>query len=130
MLFESPPPQHAREDAELSRILAADQTEQCFPANTTISVDHIRAARLSMRSGKTCGDDMVVAEMVRETEGADWHWAASFNARIMNSTADDSHGVIADDVWDQFGVSLLPKIYAPTQFKSLQPIAILRASAK
>lgn len=78
---------------------------------------------------KTCGDDKLVAEMIRETEVADWHWVASFNTRVMNPP-DSDYGVVADPVWDQFGIMLLPKKSAPTMFILLRPTAILLASAK
>lgn len=40
--------------------------------------DLIRADRWSFKTRETCGADLVVAEMVRETESADWNGAVAF----------------------------------------------------
>lgn len=86
-------------------------------------------ARLSLRRKKTCGDDGVIPEMALATGVADWLWAVAFNRRIMNMS-EDPGGAIADEVWDRFRIRLLAKVEAPTFFKLLRPIAVLKASVK
>lgn len=53
----------------------------------------------------------------------------SWNKRIMNSSGLDPERMFADRLWNHFGISVLPKMSAPTEPKLLRHIAILLASA-
>lgn len=128
-LFESPPQEHLEADAMVAQALEEGQVAN-MTTQSSVIVDTVRRARLALRDGKTCGADMLVAEVLKGTGHADWQWAVAFNTRIMNSEDVDPCGIIADPIWDRFDVSLLPKANAPTAFKMLRPIAILLASAK
>lgn len=68
-------------------------------------------------------------DMLMATSGADWQWAAVFNQRIAHVPESDP-GFVADPCWDRFRIRLLAKCYAPTAFRLLIPVAILKASSK
>lgn len=127
-LFGSPPKDFLDQDAQLNELLKEEQLGN-IPTQCTISTEHVRDARWSLKSRKTDGEYTLVAEFARHRDAADWIRAA-FNRRIMISADLDPHGVFADPVWCRFGASLLPQANAPMEFKLLRPIAILMASAR
>lgn len=127
-LFERPDSRFAEEDVQLEAKLLEDQVGNLHDVGATFSQESVRQARLSLKPRKTCGQDQVVPEMLREAAPADWRWAAVFNARIANDP--DAREIIEDLVWDSFDVSLLAKASPPKAFNLLRPIAVLLASAK
>lgn len=127
-LFSPPPEGNREDDAQLAQDLREERVTDMCP-ESCFSEEDVARARLSLRRYKTCGDDGVVPEMILATPAADWRWSVAFNRRILN-IHEDPGGAIADESWDRFRIRALAKEEAPTLFKLLRPIAVLRANAK
>lgn len=126
--FSRPEAEFRPHDDRLSEEANVGRTMQLTPG-TSLEVEDIRAAIISMKRWKTCGDDGVVPEMVIAKEQADWHWASAFNQRIANLEGDPTK-VVRDTTWDHFRVRLLPKSNSPVWSRLLRPSSILKASAR
>ena len=87
---------------------------------------NLRSLILSFKAGKTCAEDNLVAEMLKQLDIDILDTLADiFKLRIMNHPSEEE-----DESWKVVMINLIPKKIKPRTIKDFRPIAILSVLCK